>query len=87
MPYVDFNMADQNPGIDWTTDTADGGTHLNWLGAQKVTEALGNYLLTHYDLEDHRGQDGYESWDGDAQTYRAQRTDIQTRVTQNAGIV
>lgn len=56
LPYLDFNMAEYNPGIDWTTDTADGGTHLNWLGAQKVTGALGDYLLEHYALEDHRGQ-------------------------------
>lgn len=87
VPYLDFNMPKTNPGIDWTTDTADGGTHLNWLGAQKVTEALGGYLMAHYDLTDHRGTAGYESWDSDAQTYRDQRSTIDQKVCENAGLV
>ena len=87
VPYLDFNMAEYNPCIDWTTDTADGGTHLNWLGAQKVTAALGEYLLEQYSLEDHRGQPGYETWDIDAQSYRDLLPDIDNRVRENAGIV
>ena len=62
-------MADLSPDINWKTDTPDGGSHLNVLGAQKLTAALGNYLTEHYTLEDHRGQPGFESWDKDADTY------------------
>lgn len=69
LTYLDFNMADLNPGIDWKTDTPDGGSHLNVLGAQKLTAALGSYLTGHYTLEDHRGQPGFESWDKDMATY------------------
>lgn len=87
VPYLDFNMAEYNPGIDWMTDSSDGGTHLNWLGAQKVTEALGIYLLQNYALEDHRGQPGYDTWDSDAHSYRDQLPEIKERVSQNAGIV
>ena len=87
VPYLDFNMADSNPGIDWTTDSADGGTHLNWLGAQKVTAALGDYLLAHYDLTDHRGQPGYETWDADAQSYRDLLPEITQRAKENASLV
>ena len=87
VPYIDFNMPEYDPGIDWTTDTSDGGTHLNCLGAQKVTAALGDYLLEHYALEDHRGQTGYETWDGDAQSYRDQLPEIRQRVEEAAGIV
>lgn len=69
LTYLDYNMSDLNPGIDWRTDTPDGGSHLNVLGAQKLTGALGTYLTENYDLEDHRGQPGFESWDKDAGTY------------------
>lgn len=84
--YIDYNMAEYDPGIDWTTDTADGGTHLNYLGARKLTAALEEYLLAHYTLEDHRGQTGYESWDGDAGSYRDALADILARVNEAAGI-
>ena len=87
VPYLDFNMADSNPGIDWTTDSADGGTHLNWLGAEKVTAALGDYLLDHYDLTDHRGQPGYETWDADSQSYRDLLPEITQRAKENADLV
>lgn len=86
LPYLDFNLANNDPGIDWTTDTSDGGTHLNWLGARKVTAALGDYLLAHYDLPDHRGQPGFETWDGDAGSYRETLTDIEARVREAAGL-
>lgn len=69
LTYLDYNMADLNPGIDWHTDTPDGGSHLNVLGAQKLTDVLGQYLTGTYTLEDHRGQSGFESWDKDAETY------------------
>lgn len=69
LPYLDYNMADLNPDINWKTDTPDGGSHLNVLGARKLSSALGSYLSEQYTLEDHRGQAGFESWDKDAETY------------------
>ena len=75
LTYLDYNMADTDPGINWKTDTPDGGSHLNVLGAQKLTAALGTYLTGHYALEDHRGQSGFESWDQDAAAYTQSMTD------------
>lgn len=79
LTYLDYNMADLNPGIDWRTDTPDGGSHLNVLGAQKLTGALGTYLMENYDLEDHRRQPGFESWDKDAVTYTETITEAAAR--------
>lgn len=79
LTYLDYNMADLNPGIDWRTDTPDGGSHLNVLGARKLTAALGTYLTEHYDLEDHRGQPGFESWDKDAAAYTETITEAAAR--------
>lgn len=65
LPYLDYNMAALDPGIDWTVDTPDGGAHLNVAGAHKVSAALGAYLAEHYDLADHRGEARYADWDND----------------------
>lgn len=69
--YKDYNMPANDPGINWHTDTPDGGAHLNVLGARKNSIALGAYLAANFDLPDHRGQPGYEDWDADAAEYAA----------------
>lgn len=79
LTYLDYNMAGLDPGIDWRTDTPDGGSHLNVLGAQKLTAALGACLTENYALEDHRGQPGFESWDKDAAAYTEIITDAAAR--------
>ena len=60
--YLDLNLEVANIGIDWNTDTMDGGDHLNWAGGDKLSRYLGEYILTHYSLEDYRGHDNYASW-------------------------
>ena len=32
--------------IDWQVDTKDAGDHMNWTGAQKVSQWLAGYLST-----------------------------------------
>ena len=44
-------LYDTDINIDIDHDFADGGRHLNYLGARKVTDYLGAYLVSHYDLE------------------------------------
>jgi murein L,D-transpeptidase YafK len=41
-------------GLDYETDTYDGGLHMNLSGADKLSGYLGDYLMEHYALEDHR---------------------------------
>lgn len=43
VPYIDF-MYDYDI-IDYSTDTMDGGMHLNFRGAEKISETLGVLLL------------------------------------------
>lgn len=42
---------DVDLGLDFSTDTCDGGQHLNIRGAQKVSSYLASYLSEHYDLQ------------------------------------
>lgn len=75
-----------DPGIDWLFDTPDGGSHLNVLGSEKLTAALGAYLVENYDLPDHRGEPGFEAWDADAASYAATMDTARAAAAQNAGV-
>ncbi len=66
--FIDLNM-DNSIGIDWTQDTYDKGDHLNFSGAEKVTDFLGAYLDKRYDLPDHRGDKEYASWEKSVEKY------------------
>lgn len=69
--YLDLNLEREAVSIDWETDTRDAGDHMNYAGAVKVTDYLGNYLKEAYDLPDHRKEPGYERWRESLKQYRA----------------
>lgn len=55
--------------VDFDTDCYDSYSHLNPSGARKVTDYLGNYLTSHYDLTDHRDETMYANWESDYDDY------------------
>lgn len=59
--YLDLNLED-SIDIDWLNDTKDGGDHLNFGGAVKVTMYLGEYIGENYLLTDYRDNPEYQSW-------------------------
>ena len=61
--YIDLNTGKNRAQIDWSTDTFDGGDHLNLNGAKKATAKLGELLQDRYYLPDHSGESAYRSWD------------------------
>ena len=69
VPYLDFNKDDET-GFDWSTDSRDGGNHLNINGAKKMTKYLGKYFSDHYDLKNHRNAEELEQWNKDYQSYK-----------------
>ncbi len=60
LEFLDLNL--EEVGIDWQTDTKDGGEHMNFNGAKKVSTFVGNYLDKLNVLEDHRNDDKYKDW-------------------------
>lgn len=56
-----LNMQYENL-VDFDIDCHDPSSHLNPSGARKITDYLGKYLTAHYNLEDHRLDDLYQSW-------------------------
>ena len=67
--FLDLNLMCDELEIDWSKDTRDGGNHLNYFGATKVSKHLSKYLFEKYDLEDHRGDEYYSHWDKSYENY------------------
>ena len=49
-------------GLDWSTDFLDSG-HVNYYGAVKFTRWIEKMIAEEVQLEDHRNDEDYESWD------------------------
>lgn len=72
--YLDLIPLRGRIGLDMTTDTYDGGLHLNVQGAEKLADYLGNYLSSHYDLPDRREDPAYAAaWQEKKDAYDAMK--------------
>lgn len=60
--FLDLNELKDELKIDWKKDSKDGGDHLNYYGALKVTAYLEKYLFDQGILDDHREDDNYREW-------------------------
>ena len=70
IPYVDFNIGEYTNLIDWNTESLDGGNHINYAGAMKVSNEFGEWLTTHYSFEDRRMDPSCEQWKIDYDSYK-----------------
>ena len=57
---LNLNLIDLD--IDWTHDTKDGGVHMNYYGAKKVSKYVGKYIMDLDIVKDHRNDPKYASW-------------------------
>ena len=62
VPYLDMNLLPGEVPIDWEQDSYDGGDHMNYRGARKVSACLGQYLAETGLFEDKRENPGYAAW-------------------------
>lgn len=77
--YINFLELIDACGLDFATDTYDGGLHLNLSGAEKVTKWLGEYLSKEVGLASRRGEEALETaWDKELAAYYAEK-DRQTK--------
>lgn len=56
LPYINFLDLQGETGIDYTTDTYDGGLHMNLSGAEKLSRYMGRYLIDEAGIPDRRGE-------------------------------
>lgn len=61
--FLDMNEYVTEMGLEYDTDIADYGTHVNSEGAEKCTSYLEDYLDENYDLPDRRNDNKYSSWE------------------------
>ena len=73
--YIDFNKMYDELQLDFKRDMAEN-IHVNFSGSKKLTDYLGNYIVSNYDVTDHRGDPKYSSWDIDAEINRRNREEI-----------
>ena len=68
---LDFNTEEMAKavGINWKTDFYNS-KHVNFLGAEKYTSYLSEYIDENYDLPDRRGDSKYESYEEAYDVYR-----------------
>lgn len=69
LALFDLNLKTREMGIDWSSDTKDGGEHMNLYGARKVTAYLGAYLSQNFDLPDRRNDAAYKAWNNDVRQF------------------
>lgn len=75
-----FKYLDLTDCIDYETDMSDE-SHVNYLGAVKYTDTLGRYISENYELPDHRGESGYESWNEEYLEYAVMAERYRAKVT------
>ena len=76
LDYYNFLEVQDEIGLDWNTDTYDGGLHLNLSGAEKMSVYFGKILQEKYGLEDHRGDaDIAPAWSEKVDFYNNMRDD------------
>ncbi len=74
LTYINFLEDVEKMGIDYNTDTFDGGLHLNLNGAEKFTGYFGKILSKEFSVADHRGDKKYTVlWDKKVAFYEAMR--------------
>lgn len=55
LAFYNFLDSVEEIGIDYQTDTYDGGLHMNLAGAQKLSRYFAGILAEEHGMEDHRG--------------------------------
>jgi hypothetical protein len=74
LKYINFLELTEEIGIDYSTDTYDAGLHMNLSGAEKLSRYLGEVLREEFDVEDHRGEEEWESiWKDKIEFYEAEK--------------
>lgn len=61
LDFIDLNIKN-HVKIDWLKETKDEGSHLNYIGAKKVSHYLGNYLKENNLVESHKDDKKYDNW-------------------------
>ena len=72
--YLNFLELGEDTGIDYSTDTYDGGLHMNLSGAEKLSRYLGRMLTEELGVPDRRGEAHLAAlWEEKLAAYEAEK--------------
>lgn len=72
--YINFLELQEETGIDYDTDTYDGGLHMNLSGAEKLSRYLGRMLSEELRVPDRRGEEALAGrWEEKMAAYEAEK--------------
>ena len=70
LDYINYLKLADIVGMDYSTDTYDGGLHMNLSGAKKLSKHIGKYFQEKCNIEDHRNEKEYAKvWKGKVDYY------------------
>ena len=67
--FFDMNYYIDEIGLDWKTDSKDGGNHLNLYGAIKVSDYIAEYIHENLEIPDRRSNKKYKNWNKEYKEY------------------
>lgn len=74
LQYLNFLELQEDTGIDYSTDTYDGGLHMNLSGAEKLSHYLGRMLTEELGIPDRRGEEHLAAiWEEKIAAYEAEK--------------
>lgn len=84
LDYYNFIPLSDEIGLDWQTDTYDGGLHLNANGAEKFTRYFGEILSKNYGLSSKK-DDGEvaKRWNAYLEEYRMRKKEMEESINDN----
>ncbi len=72
--YINFLELTEETGIDYSTDTYDGGLHMNLSGAEKLAHWIGAVMRDDYGLPDRRNEEHLSQvWEEKLAAYEAEK--------------
>ncbi len=72
--YINFLELQEETGIDYNTDTYDGGLHMNLSGAEKLARWIGQVMRDDYGVPDRRGDAELAArWEEKLAAYEAEK--------------
>lgn len=75
LKYYNFLEQTEEIGLDFSTDTYDGGLHLNLSGAEKLSDFLGKILQDECGIASRRGDEALEAiWEKKIELYELEKT-------------
>lgn len=71
IPYINYFYLVDEIGFDWW-ECLYNYSHMNYWGGSIITQHIGEYLNTHYNLPDRRKDPDYQHWNIDLKIYQKQ---------------